>query len=53
MECINDLGIMNYKGRICDLRKMGYIIETKWMKVLKKNGRQTRVALYILKGRNV
>lgn len=29
MECINELGILNYKGRIHDLRKMGYTITTK------------------------
>lgn len=28
IECINGLGIMNYKGRICDLRKAGYTIKT-------------------------
>lgn len=51
MDCIRELGILNYKGRICDLRKMGYIIETRWMKVLKRNGRTTKIAVYILRGK--
>ena len=30
LECIQRLGILNYKGRISDLRKLGHNIETVW-----------------------
>lgn len=50
MECINILGIMNYKGRIFDLRKMGYTITTKMEQGTKRDGTQCLYARYILRG---
>ena len=50
MECINILGIMNYKGRIFDLRKMGYTIITKMEQGTKRDGTQCVYARYILRG---
>ena len=38
MESITELGIMNYKGRICDLRRLGFDIETKWESATNKKG---------------
>lgn len=48
MQCINELGIMNYKGRIFDLRKMGYTIKTKMECGKKRNGDSCVYARYIL-----
>ena len=50
MQSINDLGVMNYKGRICDLRKMGYAIETKYISKMNRQGEMKTFALYTLKG---
>ncbi len=50
IECINILGIMNYKGRIFDLRKMGYAIITKMEQGTKRDGTQCVYARYILRG---
>lgn len=47
LECILALGIMNYKGRICDLRKDGYDIETKWETVTNNDGVKKTIARYI------
>ena len=48
MECVNDLGVMNYKGRIADLRKQGYIIDTEWEDGKNRYGRKVRYARYVL-----
>lgn len=50
MECINILGIMNYKGRIFDLRKMGYTITTRMEQGTKRDGSPCVYARYILRG---
>ena len=50
MQCINQLGVMNYKGRIADLRKLGYTIETKWVTQENRKGEKKMFARYILKG---
>ena len=50
MECINELGVMNYKGRICDLRKMGYTIKTKWETRINAKGQKKTYARYVLMG---
>lgn len=47
MESIN-LGVMNYKGRINDLRKAGFPIETKMETVVNKNGERKTFARYYL-----
>lgn len=49
MESITELGIMNYKGRICDLRRLGFDIETKWESAVNKKGQKKTFARYILK----
>lgn len=46
MECVNDLRILNYKGRIHDLRRAGYTIVTKMEKNANNDGSHAR---YILK----
>ena len=50
LECIEQLGIMNYKGRIHDLRKMGYTIQKKWENGVNRRGKKTCYARYFLKG---
>ena len=50
MECIEILGIMNYKGRIFDLRKRGFTIATKMEQGKKRDGSPCVYARYILKG---
>ena len=51
MECINELGILNYKGRIHDLRKMGYTITTKMVTKLDLlTGETKSYARYFLRG---
>lgn len=50
MESINKLGVMNYKGRIFDLRKLGYTIETKYETKMNSHGEEKTFARYILKG---
>ena len=50
MECIEILGIMNYKGRIHDLRKLGYTITTKMEQGKNRNGAPCVYARYILRG---
>lgn len=47
MEAIG-MGVMNYKGRIADLRKLGYKIKTVYEESVNKRGRKTRYARYIL-----
>ena len=50
LECINNLGVLNYKGRISDLRKLGYDIETTWVKKRSLDGVKMKYARYVLKG---
>ena len=50
MQSINELGVMNYKGRIFDLRKLGYTIETKYETRINSLGEEKTFARYILKG---
>ena len=47
MESIG-LGVMNYKGRIFDLRKLGFNIETKQETVVNANGEKKTFARYYL-----
>ena len=47
-ECEDELGIMNYKGRIFDLRQLGHRIDRRWVKVKNRYGRQTKYARYYL-----
>ena len=48
LEIMNGLHIMNYKGRICDLRKKGYTIATE--EHCEVNGEKKPYARYHLKG---
>ena len=49
MESIG-LGIMNYKGRINDLRNLGFVIDTKMEKHTNAQGETKSYARYILRG---
>lgn len=44
------MGVMNYKGRISDLRQMGYKIETKMETHMNQDGEKKTYARYTLKG---
>ena len=48
LEIINDLYIMNYKGRVCDLRKKGYTIFTE--EHCEVDGVKQQYARYHLRG---
>lgn len=47
MESIN-LGVMNYKGRIFDLRKMGFAVKTKMVTEENSQGEKKTFARYYL-----
>lgn len=47
MDCIEE-GIMNYKGRICDLRKLGVNIDTEWETRVNAKGEKKTYAIYRL-----
>jgi hypothetical protein len=49
LQCIEELGIMNYKGRIHDIRKRGYTIKTTYINVPNRRGGYSNVAWYSLK----
>ena len=49
-ECINKLGILNYKGRIYDLRKAGYTITRRWETRVNQAGQKKTYARYYLQG---
>ena len=48
MECIMKLGVMNYKGRICDLRNSGVPIKTTMETKTNANGEKITYARYVL-----
>lgn len=47
MDCI-EAGIMNYKGRIADLRALGFQIKTVYQERVNRYGKKSRFARYIL-----
>jgi len=47
MDCI-EMGIMNYKGRICDLRNLGVPIKTTMETKVNKRGEKKTYARYTL-----
>lgn len=51
LECITELGIMNYKGRIHDLRKLGHDIETVYETKVNARGEVKTYARYIYHAR--
>ena len=48
LQAINELGIMNYKGRICDLRKLGFAIRTDFITRKNAHGVVKTFAKYTL-----
>ena len=48
LEAITELGILNGKGRIFDLRRAGYDIETTWMTGVNRWGEPYRCARYVM-----
>lgn len=48
MQCI-EMGIMNYKGRVADLRKLGVDIETSMESYTNSQGKKKTFARYILR----
>ena len=48
MEIITQLGIMNYKGRVSDVRKNGYPVERNWREVPNRYGGMSKIAVYSL-----
>lgn len=50
LQSINELGVMNYKGRIHDLRKLGYTIKTDFITRINAHGEKKTFAQYTLKG---
>ena len=50
MTCITKLGIMNYKGRIFDLRRVGARIDTEMVHYTNEAGERKSYAKYIYKG---
>ena len=51
MDSIN-MGILNYKGRINDLRRLGFNITTKMETHVNASGEKKTYARYILEGNN-
>lgn len=49
MDCMR-LGIMNYRGRIADLRKAGVEIETNYETTVNSKGQKKTFARYVLVG---
>ena len=47
MDCM-EKGIMNYKGRIFDLRKLGVAIDTEWATKVNADGEKKTYAVYRL-----
>ena len=50
LQALSELGIMNYKGRIHDLRKLGYTIRTDYITRMNAHGEKKTFARYTLKG---
>lgn len=48
MDCITELGIMNYKGRICDIRQLGFPVKTTMETVYNRTGEKRLIARYHL-----
>lgn len=49
LEALSELGIMRLASRISDLRKRGYMIESKMDVVLNRYGEKCRVKRYTIK----
>ena len=47
MDCIDE-GIINYRGRIADLRALGFQIKTDFKESVNRRGKESRYALYTL-----
>lgn len=44
--CMDELGIINYKGRVYDIRKHGYTVKTTFIDVPNRQGGLSKVAWY-------
>ena len=49
LDCVG-LGILNYRGRIADLRRLGFKIETRYETTLNSKGEKKTYARYVLVG---
>lgn len=47
-EIEEKLGIMNYKGRVSDVRKRGYPVKRDWREVPNRYGKVSRIAVYYI-----
>lgn len=47
MDCV-ELGILNYRGRVADLRALGVKIETRYETRVNKKGERKTYARYVL-----
>ncbi|CAH13272.1 TPA: helix-turn-helix domain-containing protein [Legionella pneumophila] len=52
MEAREMLGILHPGGRIMELRKKGYRIDTNWIEVSDANGVMHRIGLYVYQGKS-
>jgi len=50
MQARNELGILHPPGRVMELRKMGYQIDTHWIYAPDANGVLHRIGQYVFKG---
>lgn len=50
LEAMRDLGIYRLASRICDLKKLGYPVVSKWEAVNTRRGTKTHIKRYSLKG---
>lgn len=48
LEALRDLGVMNLKGRIFEMRSDGYAIKTTWETVKNRWGEDSKIARYVL-----
>jgi hypothetical protein len=51
MEARNDLGVLHPPGRIMELRRMGHMIDTHWVKSPDCNGVLHRIGQYVYHGK--
>jgi hypothetical protein len=52
LEALTKFGIGNLKGRIFDLRRMGFPVITEMRNVRKANGENARIAFYKMGNKN-
>lgn len=52
IQARNEYGVLHPGGRIMELRKKGYDIQTHWIYEPDSNGINHRIGLYVYKGKN-